>query len=145
MHVVCIGRWGILPTTRKIRTSPETIPHHLEGNLPSIPGTDLQHFEEWEEDQYDLHTYSFRKGPIRDYIKLLSWEDRLRSHPYYVRAAKNTITIYVKLYDDPRLATDASDLERLGDAERKKAVKKATKKVTGKKRQIYWGEKAPAL
>lgn len=86
-----------------------------------------QHFDDWEEDQYDFHTYSFRKGPIRDYIKLLAWEDKLRSHPYFARAAKNAISIYVKLYDNPRLATARPDREGLNDAEKKKALKKAKK------------------
>jgi N-alpha-acetyltransferase 15/16, NatA auxiliary subunit len=68
-----------------------------------------------------------RKGPIRDYIKLLFWEDKLRSHPYYVRAAKNAITIYIQLYDNPRLANNQPELDNLNDAERKKAAKKARK------------------
>lgn len=126
MYVVCIGRRRILPTTREIRTRFETIPYNLEG-ISFIFMANIQHFEEWEEDQYDFHTYSFRKGPIRDYIKLLSWEDRLRSHPYYVRCARNAIRIYVQLYDDPRLATDTPAKDGIDDAERKKAAKKAKK------------------
>jgi N-alpha-acetyltransferase 15/16, NatA auxiliary subunit len=86
-----------------------------------------QHFDDWEEDQYDFHTYSFRKGPIRDYIKLLRWEDKLRSHPFFVRAAKNAISMYVKLYDNPKLATAKPEIDGLKDAEKKKAVKKAKK------------------
>lgn len=86
-----------------------------------------QHFEDWEEDQYDFHTYSLRKGPIRDYIKLLSWEDRLRSHPYFVRAARNAIAIYIHLHDDPRLASGPPEVDGINDAEKKKAAKKAKK------------------
>jgi N-alpha-acetyltransferase 15/16, NatA auxiliary subunit len=58
---------------------------------------------------------------------LLSWEDRLRSHPFYVRAAKNAITIYIQLYDNPRLATETPQLDGLDAAEKKKAAKKAKK------------------
>ena len=86
-----------------------------------------QHFDDWEEDQYDFHIYSFRKGPIRDYIKLLQWEDKLRNNPHFVRAAKNAISIYVKLYDDPKLATAKSEIEGINDAEKRKAAKKAKK------------------
>lgn len=58
---------------------------------------------------------------------MLLWEDRLREHPFYVRAAKNTITIYIQLYDNPHLATETRDLDGLEEAEKKKAVKKAKK------------------
>ena len=58
---------------------------------------------------------------------MLSWEDKLRSHPYFVRAARNAITIYVRLYDDPRLATATPELDSLDAAEKKKAIKKAKK------------------
>jgi N-alpha-acetyltransferase 15/16, NatA auxiliary subunit len=85
-----------------------------------------QHFDDWEEDQYDFHSYSFRKGPIRDYIKLLQWEEKLRSHPYFIRAANNAISIYVKLYDDPNLATRKSEHDGT-NAEKRKAAKKAKK------------------
>ncbi|KAJ7446637.1 NMDA receptor-regulated protein 1a [Mycena latifolia] len=40
---------------------------------------EAQVFDEVEDDQYDFHGYSLRN--------LLTWEDRLRSHPAYVKAA----------------------------------------------------------
>ena len=42
-----------------------------------------------------------------------------------MRAAKNAISIYVQLYDNPRLATHRPELDGLTDAEAKKAAKKA--------------------
>jgi len=83
-------------------------------------------FEDWAEDQYDFHTYSFRKGPIRDYIKLLFWEDKLRSHPFFVRAARNAIQIYIRLFDNPKLA-HPPEMDGTNDTEKKKAAKKAKK------------------
>jgi len=85
-----------------------------------------KHFEEWEEDQFDFHSYSFRKGPIRDYIKLLTWEDKLRSHPYFIRCAHAATTIYINLHDNPALANSQPSPSPT-DADRKKAVKKAKK------------------
>jgi len=58
---------------------------------------------------------------------LLKWEDRLRGHPYYVRAATNAISIYIKLHDDPNSANETEGVDGVNDAERKKAIKKAKK------------------
>jgi N-alpha-acetyltransferase 15/16, NatA auxiliary subunit len=60
-------------------------------------------------------------------MKLLFWEDRLRSHPFYARAAKNAISIYIRLYDNPHLANEPPEVDGLNDPERKKAAKKAKK------------------
>ena len=76
--------------------------------------------------------YSFRKGPVRDYLKLLSWEDRIRSHPYFVRAAINAIRIYIQLNDDPSLATAPQCSKVFEGAEKKKAAKKAKKAAVKK-------------
>lgn len=53
-------------------------------------GDDLtcnQIFDEIEDDQYDFHGYSLRKFTVSIYLKLLKWEDTLREHPAYLRAA----------------------------------------------------------
>ena len=84
-------------------------------------------FEQWQEDQFDFHTFSLRKGQIRAYVDMLRWEDRLRSHPYYRRAALDAIRIYLALYDNSSLAS-ISELPRGLDpalASDSKAIKKA--------------------
>jgi N-alpha-acetyltransferase 15/16, NatA auxiliary subunit len=58
---------------------------------------------------------------------LLQWEDRLRGHPYYARAARNAISIYIQLYDDPSLASEKISTNGPEDAEKRKAAKKAKK------------------
>ncbi|KAE9391110.1 N-terminal acetyltransferase A, auxiliary subunit [Gymnopus androsaceus JB14] len=82
-------------------------------------------FDDFEDDQYDFHGYSLRKFTINVYINMLDWEDNLRSHPGYVKAALAASRIYVEVYDDPKLASGASDGGST-DAE-KKAKKKAKK------------------
>jgi N-alpha-acetyltransferase 15/16, NatA auxiliary subunit len=62
-------------------------------------------FDIWQEDQFDFHTFSLRKGQIRTYVDMLRWEDKLREHPFYVRAATQAIKIYISLFDKPHLAT----------------------------------------
>ena len=50
-------------------------------------------FDTWTEDQFDFHSFSLRKGQITAYIDMIRWEDRLREHPFYSRAALSLIHI----------------------------------------------------
>src|SRR5699024_12370493 len=34
-------------------------------------------FDVWQEDQFDFHGFSLRKGMIRAYVDMIRWEDRL--------------------------------------------------------------------
>jgi tetratricopeptide (TPR) repeat protein len=88
-------------------------------------------FEIWQEDQFDFHSFSLRKGQIRAYVEMIRWEDHLREHPFFSRAAINAARIYIMLYDDPNLAhgplANGVNGENMDSAERKKAEKKARK------------------
>lgn len=87
-------------------------------------------FDTWQEDQFDFHSFSLRKGMIRAYVDMVRWEDRLREHPFYSRMALSAIKAYLLLNDQPDLAHGpmASDgVASTDDAERKKALKKAKK------------------
>lgn len=90
-------------------------------------------FDVWQEDQFDFHGFSLRKGMIRAYVDMIRWEDRLREHPFYTRAAIAGIKAYILLHDDPDLVhgpipSGTSKSEEGGeDSERKKAIKKAKK------------------
>ncbi len=90
-------------------------------------------FEIWQEDQFDFHTFSLRKGQIRAYVDMIRWEDRLREDPFFSRSAISAAKIYVMLHDHPHLANESmtngmnGNLEKLDAAERKKAQKKARK------------------
>ncbi|KAL8824749.1 MAG: hypothetical protein Q9191_004846 [Dirinaria sp. TL-2023a] len=90
-------------------------------------------FEVWQEDQFDFHTFSLRKGQIRAYIGMIRWEDSLREHPFFSRAAISAASTYVRIFDYPSLSKGSlangigGDLDKLDKAERKKAQKKARK------------------
>lgn len=85
-------------------------------------------FDVWQEDQFDFHSFSLRKGQIRAYIDMIKWEDHLREHPFFTRAAISAVKIYLKLADNPKLNPSAEpDLSALDPTERKKAQKKAKK------------------
>ena len=88
-------------------------------------------FEIWQEDQFDFHSFSLRKGQIRAYVDMIRWEDHLRDHPFYSRAAVSAAKIYIRLFDEPNLAhgslPNGVNGDNMNSAERKKAEKKARK------------------
>ncbi|WPG99659.1 NMDA receptor-regulated protein 1 [Acrodontium crateriforme] len=88
-------------------------------------------FETWTEDQFDFHTFSLRKGMVRAYVDMIRWEDDLRKHPFFTRAALSAIRIYCLLHDLPSRATDGqlNSSSELSEADKKKAAKKARKEA----------------
>lgn len=60
-----------------------------------------RHFSEIIEDQFDFHTYCMRKMTLRSYVGLLRLEDVLRGHPFYFKAARCAIEVYLHLHDKP--------------------------------------------
>ncbi|KAF5851366.1 hypothetical protein GGP41_004200 [Bipolaris sorokiniana] len=85
-------------------------------------------FDVWHEDQFDFHSFSLRKGQIRAYIDMIRWEDHLRDHPFFTRAATQAVELYVRLADNPKMSNaDELELDKLDPTERKKAEKKAKK------------------
>lgn len=82
-------------------------------------------FETWQEDQFDFHTFSIRKGQIRAYVEMFRWEDNLREHPFFTRAAIAAVKTYILLHDQPHLRSLSKG--ELNSAEQKKAAKKARK------------------
>jgi peptide alpha-N-acetyltransferase len=104
-----------------------------------------RHFDEIVEDQFDFHTYCLRKMTLRSYIELLRLENRLRDHPFYFKAAKCAIEVYIKLFDEP-LQSDSSkeemDIENLSPAELKKLKNKQRK--AQKKAELESAEAAKA-
>ena len=88
-------------------------------------------FETWTDDQFDFHSFSLRKGMVRAYVDMIRWEDKLREHPFFTRAALSAIRIYYMLHDRPQLAQESQMNGSSGEtaAEKKKAAKKAKKEA----------------
>ena len=90
-------------------------------------------FDVWQEDQFDFHTFSMRRGQVRAYIDLLRFEDHLREHPFWTRAAVSAVQAYILLHDFPHLARgsgaahDANGVSEEDAAAAKKAAIKAKK------------------
>lgn len=99
-------------------------------------------FDVWQEDQFDFHAFSLRKGMIRAYVDLVRWEDRLREHPFFTRAALDAARLYVAKHDRAQgakangatangsaSAESATPPSAADVAEKKKAAKKAKKEA----------------
>nr|CDP26672.1 Putative NMDA receptor-regulated protein 1 [Podospora anserina S mat+] len=88
-------------------------------------------FDIWQEDQFDFHSFSLRKGQIRAYVDMIRWEDKLREHPFYFRAALDAVKLYLSMYDKPEGVNGANGNNANGEdaAEKKKAAKKAKKEA----------------
>lgn len=86
-------------------------------------------FEIWQEDQFDFHSFSFRKGQVRAYVDMIRWEDRLHEHPFYARAAIDALKAYILIHDKPELGQEGyvRGIENMNDVERKKAMKQLKK------------------
>jgi hypothetical protein len=101
-------------------------------------------FDVWQEDQFDFHSFSLRKGQIRAYVDMMRWEDRLRDHPFYSRAALSAVEVYLQIHDKP-MTNGASSGDANGDneAERKKAAKKARKEAQKAEREALAKKNEP--
>ncbi|KIH92486.1 peptide alpha-N-acetyltransferase [Sporothrix brasiliensis 5110] len=89
-------------------------------------------FDIWQEDQFDFHSFSLRKGMIRAYIDLVRWEDRIREHPFFTRAALDAARLYVSMYDSAQTAsTNGSAAGATGGAADGGAAAAATNGTNG--------------
>lgn len=94
-----------------------------------------RHFADMVEDQFDFHSYCLRKVTLRAYVNLLRFEDDIRCHPYYARAAEGLVKCLLRLFDMPErdrvlIAGEHSDIQGyadMSDSERKKALSKRRK------------------
>lgn len=93
-------------------------------------------FDIWQEDQFDFHSFSLRKGMIRAYVDMVRWEDHLRDHPFYTRVAIDAVKVYLGIHEAQiSKATNGVNGSTDGHAngedalEKKKAAKKAKKEA----------------
>ncbi|KAI7801738.1 N-alpha-acetyltransferase 15, NatA auxiliary subunit a [Triplophysa rosa] len=89
-----------------------------------------RHFVEITDDQFDFHTYCMRKMTLRSYVDLLKLEDVLRVHPFYFKAARTAIEIYLSLHDNP-----LSDDNKESQADNANLTDKELKKLRNKQRR----------
>ncbi|KAI8647238.1 NMDA receptor-regulated protein 1-domain-containing protein [Parasitella parasitica] len=78
------------------------------------------------DDQFDFHSYCLRKLTLRSYVSALRWEDKLRAHPLYFKAAKGAVEAYLALVDKSNEADEFESAD-MTEADKKKARNKARK------------------
>ncbi|KAI8344094.1 NMDA receptor-regulated protein 1-domain-containing protein [Chlamydoabsidia padenii] len=86
----------------------------------------VKFYDDYFEDQFDFHAYCLGKSTLRAYVDMLRSEDRMRGHPYYAKAVKGAIAVYMTLADKPK-KSDSLDEANMTEAEKKKARNKARK------------------
>ncbi|KAG6058342.1 hypothetical protein E4U17_000117 [Claviceps sp. LM77 group G4] len=88
-------------------------------------------FDVWQEDQFDFHTFSLRKGQTRAYVDMIKWEDHIRDHPFYSRAALDAIKLYMEMSDKKLVNGTNGAIAGNGDdaLAAKKNAKKAKKEL----------------
>ncbi|KAL0472616.1 NMDA receptor-regulated protein 1 domain-containing protein [Neurospora intermedia] len=97
-------------------------------------------FDIWQEDQFDFHSFSLRKGQIRAYVDMIRWEDSIREHPFYFRAALDAVKLYLDMFEKQQASangTNGTGEATNGEdaAEKKKAAKKARKEAQKAERE----------
>ncbi|KAG0166624.1 hypothetical protein DFQ28_007067 [Apophysomyces sp. BC1034] len=98
-------------------------------------------FVDYFDDQFDFHSYCLRKMTLRSYVSTLRFEDQIRAHPYYVKAAKGAVEAYLAIADKPK-PSDGIDETGMSEADKKKARNKA-RKAELKAQKENEGKKAP--
>jgi peptide alpha-N-acetyltransferase len=94
-------------------------------------------FDVWVEDQFDFHSFTLRKGQIRAYVDMVRWEDHIREHPFYTRAALAAVNLYISMFENKLLPNGVNGSTTNGEeaTERKKAAKKARKEAQKAERE----------
>lgn len=82
-------------------------------------------FNVWQDDQFDFHSFFLRKGQARAYVDMVRWEDRLREHPFYSRAALAAVGVYLGMHDSA--SANGEEGANGDEADKKKAARKARK------------------
>lgn len=76
----------------------------------------FKHFNDIAEDKFDFHNYCLRKTTLKAYVAMLRMQERLYSHKFFRRAAKDAIGIYLELYDMKARGEMTGVLSSNGDA-----------------------------
>jgi len=91
----------------------------------------LQHFVDFFDDQFDFHQYAMRKLTLRAYVKMLKYEDEIRGHRFFFKAACGAVETYLSLLtkkDKPAASTSKpAEGDGISEEEQKKALSKQRK------------------
>ncbi|KAH8062546.1 hypothetical protein JL722_3468 [Aureococcus anophagefferens] len=94
-----------------------------------------KHFADFIEDQFDFHTYCVRKMTLRAYVSVLRFEDGIRGHKFFRRAAKAAGDLRARRRRDSRPAEAAKAAPEAAGAVDAKAAKALAKREKAKQRK----------
>jgi len=57
-----------------------------------------KNFDKFWKNQMDYHRYAYRKVCIHAYMELVEWNNTLRDHPSFMRAAKHAMDVWFTIY-----------------------------------------------
>ncbi|KAI9022195.1 NMDA receptor-regulated protein 1-domain-containing protein [Phycomyces nitens] len=69
-------------------------------------------YNDFKDNEFGIHSYCLHKTTLRTYVELLKWEDTIRKHPYYIKAAKGAIQAYLALEAAQKLDATESGSSR---------------------------------
>merc|ERR1712151_1225314 len=95
----------------------------------------FKHFNDIAEDQFDFHNYCLRKTTLKSYVAMLRMQERLYSHKFYRRAAKDTIRIYLEFYDQKARGDATAKKDDDDDSKEKEMSKEDKKKMKHKNKR----------
>eukprot|EP00933_Yihiella_yeosuensis_P017313 TRINITY_DN1449_c0_g1_i4.p2 TRINITY_DN1449_c0_g1~~TRINITY_DN1449_c0_g1_i4.p2 ORF type:complete len:937 (-),score=231.84 TRINITY_DN1449_c0_g1_i4:3423-6233(-) len=102
----------------------------------------FKHFSDISEDQFDFHNYSLRKSTLQAYVNMLRFQERLYSHKFYRRAAKDAIRIYTEIFDAKARGEKIGGAVEGGDGEEDESKMTAEEKKKAKFKKKREAEKA---
>lgn len=102
----------------------------------------FKHFNDIAEDKFDFHNYCLRKTTLKAYVAMLRMQERLYSHKFFRRAAKDAINIHLDLYDRKKRGDMTFVAEKNGDC--KEADMSAAEKKKLKHKKAREAKKADA-
>merc|ERR1711976_58853 len=88
-----------------------------------------QVFENIFQDQFDFHNYFSRKATLWTYIKMISWQNKLRTEQQFIKASRNCIKCYIRLFDCRSLKKNPKDLSLPIEFFKTNPLKKQRKKI----------------
>eukprot|EP00408_Alexandrium_pacificum_P024801 CAMPEP_0171194244 /NCGR_PEP_ID=MMETSP0790-20130122/20791_1 /TAXON_ID=2925 /ORGANISM="Alexandrium catenella, Strain OF101" /LENGTH=919 /DNA_ID=CAMNT_0011659439 /DNA_START=85 /DNA_END=2841 /DNA_ORIENTATION=+ len=107
----------------------------------------FRHFGDIAEDKFDFHNYCLRKTTLRAYVAMLRMQEKLYSHKFFRRAAKDAISIYLQLYDRKARGEATADGGEGGEGKEADMSAAEKKKLKFKKqreaKKAGGGEKQP--
>jgi len=93
-----------------------------------------KYFTDFNEDQFDFHSYCLRKMTLRSYYAMLMNSEKIRNNKNFLKAAEAVVKCYLAIHESPQAAND-DEYAGMDEKEKKKAKAKKAKADARKKEE----------